>query len=167
MNIRNTLNPNMNDGRSPNKYLNGTNQDKSRSNSTLEPSFKHKRTLPPVMNNKSMNRLETEPVAPDPQFGGSKSPLKDRPVFNYKKLTKFPLTSEVVIEDNKTNRKYKMKYKNNRNDSLEVNPNFGKIPQYMLGLNQKRRIQKHKEEILKNVYDLVPPGKRIMGEHER
>lgn len=55
------------------------------------------------------------------------------------------MNSGTVIEKNKSNRKNIMKFKENRNDGLEVNPNFGRLPDYFVDMENKKKIEKHKQ----------------------
>lgn len=42
-----------------------------------------------------------------------------------------------------------MKVDLKRNDSLEVNKNFGRIPSYILDLNIKRKVELQKKKLIK------------------
>lgn len=87
--------------------------------------------------------------------------------FKVQKFKNLPLSSGVVIQTEKGLLKSPMKVDQRRDDDLEVNQNFGKIPEYILDLNVKRKVEQHKNQLIKYLMEAVPPGKRPVHEDER
>lgn len=88
-----------------------------------------------------------------------------KPEFIYRKPTKTPASPNKI--DLKEIVKSPMKKSNNRSDNLVVNTNFGRKPEYLINFDQKRMLEKQREEYLKYLMDTIPAGKRVVQETER